>query len=365
MALIFRYNRFWATYLGIRVCYLLFTILVYSNFTSLGDTHRYLSAGLNFSFTAFLNSTSFMEVVGGISGYFFRGLGIFSNLPFTLYSFVIVRWTIQKLESYKYVPSCLLLFMISLPNFCIWTSLCSKEIFGLTFSAILGVLIVNFIKGDYKIRFRDIIAIYLCLLFKPQYFPFIFQGLVYIYITGKWFRSLKSKFFLGVFMLFLNLVFLYLISDIVNQYAGLMHIHFNPTRSTRENMFLADNDFFKLAPSGMFIAFWGPTFGEMLEKPTHLIAGIESFIMMCFFVFLAGKFIARFLCLWRVNVRLFFSYFIIVTGICFIHYPFGIFNSGSAIRYRTNFIFLFILLFLYLYVYFKIDKSKEELECVQ
>lgn len=348
-------DRFWYIYFWIRFFYLLFAVLVYERVAGFGDANGYLNSGLFFSYKVFINSTDFMSCIGGLFGTFFGGMNVISNFPFMLYAFFIVRWTIKKLEFRKYVSSGLLLLLISFPNFCIWTSGCLKEIFGLTFSAIYAVLIINFLKGDYKIRWRDVLATYLCFLFKPQYFPFIFQGLLFIYIAGKWCHTCKSQLFWGFLILFCNLIFLYCINDIINQYAGMMYAHFDnaAATSTRENIFFKDNDFFREAPWGMFIAFFGPTLQEMGAKPLQLIAGLESLFIILSFIFLLGHFIARLLCLWKINITIFFSYFIIITGICFLHYPFGIFNPGSAIRYRTNFIFLFIVLFLYLYVYYR------------
>lgn len=355
MAFLYKVNRFWCYYFFIRIFYLFFAVFVYGNLTTLGDTERYLGNPIHFSVSIFYNSTEMMDFIGGIVGTLSGGLNVISNLPFTLLSFYMIRWTIRELKLTGFINWYLLLLLLSLPNFCIWTSICSKEVFGLVFSAIFSVLIVNFLKDDYKIRLRDIFAAYLCLLFKPQYFPFILQGLLYIYFARKWCCTNGMRLVLGFLMLFCNGVFLYLIKDIVNEYAGLMYVHFSADEatSTRDNIFLHDNDFFTKAPLGMFTAFWGPTLKEMLEKPTHLIAGFESGVIFLLFLFLANRFIARFLILGWLNVTLFFSYFIIFSGICFLHYPFGIFNPGSAIRYRTNFLFLFIILLLYCWSYYK------------
>lgn len=348
-------NRFWCIYFLLRLFYLFFAVFIYARITTLGDTERYLNAGFNFSYSVFFNSTEFMFCLGGLIGKLAGGANVISNFPFMLLSFYMVRWAVEKLDLFPSVNRYLLLFLISLPNFCIWTSVCSKEVFGLVFSAIFGVLTVNFLKGDYKIRKRDMLATYLCMLFKPQYFPFILQGLLFIYLARKWCGSNRARLVLGLLMLVGNGLFLFLIKDTVNEYAGLMYVHFSSDEavSTRDNIFLNDNDFFTKAPLGMFTAFWGPTWREMMEKPTYLIAGLESLVIFLLFIVLAEQFIARLFGMGRLNVTLFFSYFIIFSGICFLHYPFGIFNPGSAIRYRTNFIFLFILLLLYCYSYYQ------------
>lgn len=349
-------NRFWFTYFLIRLFYLLFTILIYGKFTILGDTGRYLGAGINFSPSIFYNSTALMDCVGGLTGTLLGGSNVISNFPSMLISFFSVKWVVEKLEFRKCINKNLLLILISFPNFCIWTSVFSKEMVGLVFSSILGVLLVNYLKGDYKIRKRDFFAFYLCLIFKPQYFPFILQGLVCVYWMQKYCKRAISQFLFGAFVIIMNLFVLYLISDIVNQYAEMIPIHFTSYdggSNRNENIWIHENDFFIKAPIGMFTAFFGPTLNEMLSKPTHLIAGIESTFMLILFIYLCWKTISHFYYTSRFNATIIPTYFIIFSGICLLHYPFGIFNPGSAIRYRTNFIFLFIILLMYLYARYK------------
>jgi hypothetical protein len=242
--------------------------------------------------------------------------------------------------------------MISLPNFCIWTSVWSKEVFGLVFSAIMAVLIINFLNRNYKIKIIDILGLYICLLFKPQYVPFILQGIIYIYIAHKLLNHKPvSQIILGIIILCFNIAFLYIIRDIVNKYAILMYRHFDleQAQSSRDNIFLEENDFFRYIPWGMFIAFFGPTLNEMAEKPLQAIAGMESLFILLLFASLLQYTFIRFLLKFRILPMLTISYLIVFMGICFIHYPFGVFNPGSAIRYRTNFIFIFIILLSYLY----------------
>lgn len=344
-----RIERFWFTYFVIRIIYLIFTIYVYAKLTQLGDTARYLTASLSSltDISLLWNSTKMMDAIGSIIG-LLGGYNILSNLFFTLLSFFTIKWVIDKYDFRQYINNKLLLVILSLPNFCVWTSICSKETIGLLFSAILGSLILDFSNGYYVVKKRHILGIYLCLVFKPQYFPFIAQGLFLIYWMNRFCRTISGKIYLGCFIVLCNLIVLYLFKDVVNEYADVMYTHFNlsDAKSTRENLWLNDNDFFYEAPRGMFVAFFGPTLTEMLHSPTHLMAGIESFILLILFIVLGSRFLYRLFYNYKLNVTIFFSYFIIITGIALLHYPFGIFNPGSAIRYRTNFLFLFILLFL-------------------
>lgn len=346
-------SSFWLKYFIIRLCYLFFTVFIYMNLISMGDMNRYLMPEVRFSPAVFYYSTALMDFIGGLSGIIFKNI-ILANFPFMLISFFAVKWTINKLEIRKYINNTLLLIIISLPHLCIWTSICSKEVFGLVFSAIFAVLIINFLNGNFKIQGRDLFAFYICFIFKRQYLPFIIQGLIFMYFAQKflWKRRI-NQILLGLFFVMVNIIILFLIKDIINTYASGMYGYFSGGRSNRDNFFLYDNDFFKYIPWGMFIAFFGPTLSEMIQRPLQGLAGLESLFIIFLFVYLAKDVLFRFIIKGEIFIKMFLGYFFIFSGICFIHYPFGIFNPGSAIRYRTNFLFLFITLLLYLRVYYK------------
>lgn len=350
-------DRFWFTYFLIRLFYLFFAVLVYAKLTPLGDTDRYMSAGFFFSWKIFYQSTWLLDFLGGILGGLLGGSNVVSNLPFTVFSFCIIKWAIEELN-FK-IPAgnnMLLLILISLPNFCVWTSVCSKEVFGLLFSAILGVLIIRFFNRDYKIKKKDWLALYLCLMFKPQYLPAILECLLLIYLFNEYCKNLRSKALLFIFIIAVNVGGLYLVRDTVNMYADIMFLNFdNPEASSNrnENIWMKENDFYKEAPLGMLVAFWGPTINEMFSKPTHFLAGLESIIMLVLFIRMAKQPLIRLVFDGKYNATIIPAYWILFTGICFMHYPFGIFNSGSAIRYRTNFIFLFIILLMYIHFHYQ------------
>ena len=345
-------SSFWLCYFFIRLFYLLFATQIFARLTTLGDTEWYLAGGQRpFSLMTFHNSTYFMHFFGGVIGAIFRRNLLLSSIPAMLISFFITKWVIEKLELRKRVNNVFLMAMISLPNFSIWTSVWSKEVFGLVFSSIIVVTIINFLNGKYEIKIIDIVGMYICLVFKPQYLPFILQGLIFIYIAREYMnRKTIEQVILGLTILLTNILFLYIIRDTVNMYAGRMHGYFVfYGAGTRENIFLEDYDFFRHLPRGMFVAFFGPTLGEMRDSPLHVIAGIESLSIIFLFLYLLKYTYADGFFNFRFSPVVTISYLIIFIGICFIHYPFGIFNPGAAIRYRTNFIFLFIVLLLYLY----------------
>lgn len=357
---IIKQKQFWRIYFIYRLIVYLFTIFVYARLTTLGDTSRYLQGAFASNFL--YNSTAMMDSIGGVLGRITFHNMFLANFPFMILSYIVIKWAVEKTGIRTKMPSILLLMMLGLPNFCIWTTVYSKEFVGLVISAIFGVLFFRYFKGDFKLGFIDYLAIYLCLLFKPQYLPFICQGLIYIYIAKKFIRNAKGRAIFALIVIMLNVSVIIFISPLVNQLASMMYIHFGSYdgNSTRPNIFLQDGDFFRHLPTGMIIAFVGPTFREMISSPLMMIAGLEGLFMIGLFIWLSARVLKRLLDFGRLSPIPFFAILITTLGLLFIHYPFGIFNPGSAIRYRTNFLFLFMLLLSYLYIYPRIKNKKNE-----
>ena len=351
-------DKFWYTYFLIRVFYLLFTVLVFPKLTVFGDPVAYMTVGIP---SAIDSSTAFMLFLGGCVGKVLGGFNVVSNFPFMLVSFGIIKYTVGELQLRRYVSDKLLLVLLSLPTFCIWTSVCSKETIGLVYSCILGMMLVRYLDGRFQIYFRDYAALAACALFKPQYMPFIVSTLLYIY----WMYRIPSKagklMFSGLYVFLIGFV-IYLCRDLIDFYAFGVQTAFDYdadfSASTRDtDIFVEPYDFFRKAPFGMLTAFFGPTLGEALSKPFHLAVFLESLVLMGSFAYLASGLLRQVFIGKKVNIMLVTSYFVLFTGLLFVHYPFGIFNSGSATRYRNNFLFLFIILLMYLYIFYKKEKQ--------
>ena len=229
-----------------------------------------MTSGIPFPFTS---STDLMRFLGGILGSILGGFNVVSNFPFMLLSFGLIKWAVDILDIRNLIDDKILLIILSLPTFCIWTSVCSKECIGLFFSAILGILIVHYLNGNFKIHFRDYVAFSLCLFFKPQYLPFIVSTLFYLrFAFGL--HSRRRLIILSVFYVSAIIFVLYLSRDLIDLYS----------------------------------------------------LGVQK----------AFEFL----------------------GILLVHYPFGVFNAGSATRYRTNYLFLFIILLMYLFSYYRKKNDK-------
>ncbi|MFD2743003.1 hypothetical protein ACFSQ6_06295 [Sphingobacterium populi] len=293
-----------------------------------------------------------MFFLGGIFKTIFF-IDVLASIPLMLLSFYGIYYAVDRLNLYRYP---ILLFVgLSLPNFAVWTSIHSKEAVACFFCGVLAVMIIRFLNEDFKIRFIYLIALYFCLLFKPQYLLFIAQALVFLRLIAFFKMGPTATFLLGVIMFTLNLVGVYLLRDLIDTLAQGMYLHFTykdpeMAKSTRSaDPWLEQYGFFKQAPYGMFIAFWGPTVKEMVSKPVQLIAGIESGFLLLLFMLLCYKRLTYFLNKGLFNPRIYFALGIIIVGILFVHYPFGFLNPGSGIRYRANFYLLFLLMLFYLF----------------
>ncbi|MEJ7559224.1 MAG: hypothetical protein WKF66_13020 [Pedobacter sp.] len=344
-------KKIWAIYFFIKVFYMFFAIYIFSRITTLGDTFDYLNSALQFTPRIFYSSTALMQFIGAISRSALR-LDILACIPFMLLSFYGVYYAVDRLNLYRYSTYILILF--SLPNFGVWTSVLGKDAVGCFFMCIISVVLVKKLHGKYTLQFIDYLALYLCLIFKPQYLLFVLQAIVYLTLTHPFKDKKNFPFWLGIFIIAANVIVIYLARDLIDELARGMAIHFkssDPTlaRSTRSELpWVEHYGFFKSALYGMFISFFGPTFSEMIHKPAHMLSGLESLaIIVCFLILLTPrlKYILKSL---SFNPRVFMTYLIVFIGILFLHYPFGFLNPGSAIRYRSNFYALFVILLLYL-----------------
>ena len=154
-------------------------------------------------------------------------------------------------------------------------------------------------------------------------------------------------------MLVLDISLLYHFRDIIDELSFSMYAHFNPSGagSTREiSVFENQYDIFFQAHYGMIVAFIGPSFDELVDKPVFIPFFIEGVALLALLTFLNWREYANVLVKGKINVLFFTIVFFTLFWFLFVHYPFGVFNPGSATRYRSNFIhFLVIFVFYFRY----------------
>lgn len=345
----FKVNKVWFIYAVIQIFYMFFALFVYANLSKLGDTFRYLS-GPTFGQIDFVyNSTTLMDT---IAHGFSLVLGPYlANLPFVFLSVYGVYYAVSRLDV-NIRQLTVLLGLLSLPTFSIWTSVASKEAVGVFFMGIITGFLIDYIKNKpIKDGWLIGLAFYLCAIFKPQYLSGIVAVLIYLYLARKFgFRGLGKLAGLGLFFI-CSFALLYLFRDMINELSFIIPNHFSlEGESTRENtIWVEDYDVFWNAPYGMFISFVGPTIEEAFSKITHLFVWLESFTIIGVFTLASLKLFWIVGRTGKLNI-FYLSIFLIATlWILFVHYPFGALNPGSAVRYRANFYVMFVSLFYYLY----------------
>jgi hypothetical protein len=327
--------------------------------TSLGDSFTYLS-GIYYYPPSFLLDSS---VTIGTIAYILNSLFgiVIANLFFLVISFYGIYYSVSRLKlSNKQLFFVLLL--LSFPSFGVWTSIVSKEAIGVFYMGIiLGYFIDLLENKKRKIKLIEYIALYLVFLFKVQFFTAILS--MWIYIKFSYLLNLKSfgKATLLLIHIFISINFFYYFRKDINAISFILPEHFSlDAGSTRENtIWINDYDVFWNAPYGMLVAFWGPTFSEIIQKPIQSIVFIESLVIFLFFMYFTYKASVLVVKTGKVNIFYFSIFFMAIFWLLFVHYPFGALNPGSAVRYRENFYgFLVVLLF---YLYQKI-KSRYEIE---
>jgi hypothetical protein len=345
-----RINKYWFIFSVVKILYMFFALFIYVRFTSLGDTNRYLMGKTYGSSNWFRNSTEMMDVLAHSFSIF---LGpVLANLPFVFLSLFGIFYAVRRLNlsNNELVP---LLIILSFPSFGIWTSVASKESVTVFYLGIILGFIIDLSKDKkMKNHILVILSFYLCYLFKPQYLIAISGLIIFLYIC-RWIKlsGFGKLILLLIFFIFSFLV-LYINRDIINELSFVMPLHFSfESNSTRENtIWINDYDVFWNAPYGVFIGFFGPTFYEALSKISHLFAFIESCLILIVFFYGILRLLLISMITQKFNIY-FFSVFIIATiWILFVHYPFGVLNPGSAIRYREGFFAFVVILFYFGYV---------------
>jgi hypothetical protein len=347
---IYTINIVWTIYFLSKIAYMLFANLIYARLTTLGDTSRYFGGRSAWASDWFYSSTPMMDSFASLSG---RLMGpYFGNIPFLILSFIGVYYPLSKMNLSK-KQLYLVLLMLSLPSFGIWTSIASKEAVGVFY---LGVILAGYIdiyeRRAIRGKFFFSLAVYLLLVFKPQYAIGVFALFAFTWLGRKFSFNGGVKFLSFALAVFLGALALYLARDVIDSLSKIMPTHFSTEGgSTRENTIWVDKyDFFKNAVYGMYIGFVGPTLSEALSKPTHMAAWIESMFVISFFIYFSLKYLLVSMRVSKINVIFLCGFSLCTFWILLVHYPFGALNPGSAVRYRQSFYAFLVCLFLFLYL---------------
>ncbi|MRT26619.1 hypothetical protein GJV14_21915 [Enterobacteriaceae bacterium RIT697] len=325
----------------VKTAYALFAIFVFSRFTSLGDTQDYLDGEYidrnNLASTAYL-----MSVIGS-------ALGQWGGYIFSISLSSLGMCYLLRIAELPYRQMTVTMILIMLPSFGVWTSIFSKEVFVL-FSFCLSTAGLIDLYNQ-KRRFFSLAqwcGLALLTFIKPHYAASIYISMLAImaYHTG-FKRELMLALMIIVLSMSCVLCFFYI--DSIYYFTQIMPAHFSLAGgSTRLNTFWQDEwDFFTYLPIGATVAFIGPTFPEAISSPKLLPFFIEGcFLLGLILSYGWGSVVYQ----KKVNVLGLCLMMTFALTLMLTHYPFGLFNPGSAVRYRSGFIFPLCVFVLFLSV---------------
>jgi len=327
----------------IKICGIYFATQIFSSYTPLVDSRRYLS-GLYTGENGF-RTTIVQWLATTLSQY---GGPYFAHFIFSMTSVSgLIYYYLTGGQRY------ILLLTLLPPSIFVWSSIVGKEAI---FCGGMGLALV--IWSSYTIRplryyeyLMLTISLILCFLFRPHYAV----AILWLYTASFSIKNFKRKtvIILTIFLLavFLILVYLLIWNELLFRgYSGIE----STARSSRFEYFgilpngEAHHASFKLfkeyIPLGMIIGIVGPLPMEVFKRIEFLPFFIEGIIILfspliVYYWALSNKLLEK------AKIKIYFmccfapAIFILML----LHAPFGILNPGTAIRWRANFELVFYL----------------------
>lgn len=326
----------------VKVFFTFFAVFIYNHFSHLADSERYLNAVVDFN--NFLDRTQFVDNIFAFLRYIMLDrllVNIFISILFGFSFFFVFK------DLFCFVDKRLLYMCFLLPSFQIWTSVAGKEII-----AVAGLLF--FIKWIINVQFERknsilylFVGIVFGILLRPHY------GVAYIYLAISVFVLNKIKFSVfsnGVYII--SLTAISIISALLLALTeNLWSAPFLSVLDIIKNYFLTSDiayanryyiewgtvsDYFDNILWGSMVSIIGPTFNEVFNRIVYIpffIEGVLSLVLMAVIFYRLYK-ETHTNTLYR--KYFYFSFIPAVIIILLIHYPFGLFNPGAAIRYKQN-----------------------------
>ena len=331
-----------------RVVFSVLGHLVVMRLTSIGDTESYQSEGLSESLLKlqtrdigdlvklgdFQLSTLITDWLGSQFFALLGGSPILINIAFQTITFIGLVYFILSvpLHSRK-----ILVGLIMLPSFTLWTSIASKECIVTFCVAVISGYLVRQYTSNARLNVVHVFSVILLYIFKPHYLI----PITYAWATQYFGRFVRQKELLAYLGLFLSLIGLVVFSEKINELAFHVQWTFEvvaDVRSTRVQSFFVDEfDVFFKMPEGFYLSFMGPTLEEVATSPLHLMTFIESLVLLFILI------ISLLVRLKDMPVYNFITSLGIIFWVLLPNYPFGVMNAGSAIRYRSGWILLIFL----------------------
>jgi len=341
-----------------------FAVFIFAKFSSLGDSHAYLSGShahgdMLSSRTALLGNLAF-----ALKNIF--GLDLFVHLLFSLASGFGLWLSLSFLQPFHVKTKKLLFIVLISPSFLVWSGVVSKEALVILPIGGLMYLYCRYLLGSFKVSsyIWFIIFVIMLLFIRPNFFPVYTMIFISTYIIMN--KNL-TRLSYGVLVLLMAICVSFILFYIINNFS--FEIDYAIYMSKR--MFLAYesdtnrywvewdsfSDYFYNMYWGIPFSIIGPLPSEAMNRVAFipfLLEGIFYFSFIFYVDILLYK-VAK-----RSSIGLKLFWIVLIPNQVFsllLFYPLGVFNPGSALRYKQPLIYVLYILPLILREYLLIQKK--------
>ena len=332
---------------------LIYAFFIFANFTTLGDFGTYINPNTERMiekyqfYNIFTNRQLFVK--------FFFMLPSFINISayiwvfFFTISYLLVFFIIFN-QIYLHINKLFFWLLMFSPSFLVWTAVVSKEIlFILLYFILLNLFLIFLFKNKlYLISIILLLAFlfWVRLPYTIAYFC-LFLGIIFY----KYYLSPKALFkinytlcfiLFAIIIIILTYQFVTKFDFIIIKIESYMHTVkklFIHSRSFSQNIrydieFTNIRDLFNNMLWGVPTAFLVPTPQEISKSPLKIIFFIDGLISIFIFFLIINKILSK--NIKHINQFIIFIFLPCVIMILFLHYPFGIFNSGTSLRWKQS-----------------------------
>ena len=235
------------------------------------------------------------------------------------------------------------------PHFLIWSGSSSKEQIVIIF----GVFVIGFVAKRlffaHRLTIMNLLfvcfSLFIIYFIRPNYFliyftiflttlfaPTLNKAKLYRFSVGLWFFIFSLITMIALFFASAFTSFFKHIIDFMKGIEG--HFLDLPGRTNRYNIqWETISDFLYNSLWGIPQGFIGPTLAESISKPILFPVFLEGIAYLFILCYLFIKLLKLAYAINKLRVYI-LPYFLVVLVIVFVSYPFGIFNPGSALRYK-------------------------------
>ena len=320
---------------------------MFSKLMVLGDSSRYTSALPKLTYWVFIDSTLLTDFIAGtISMFLGSFLTHFAFFNLSFFSLVSLLKTAKFDKSLEIK----IMFFTLLPSYSIWSSLAGKEVITISITCYIASAILLY---DQKkvLKNKLLLLIFFLLLgvFKIQYVPAFASIFLILWLRKNTNKPALSDLTVFLLLTFIMFTLLYAFYDTIALLSLAIPQHFSESaRLTRDNIFFVEHgDIFDIRPDYWLLSFWGLSFSEAIKNPIDFIFFIESTIIFAFIIYLVIYKSHAVFSKGQLKTLNFIVFIFLFGILLLVHYPMGIMNAGSAMRYRSGFLSALIVLLAY------------------